>query len=90
MSETDLPDRSLFAKVEDSETEVESEVEPEEMNSEDEEMILNLLDKCDELQHKIDELEESNMWKMLAILAISTLYTCVMIAVLDVKNNPEL
>ena len=86
MSETDLPDRSLFAKVEDSE----AEVEPEEMNSEDEEMILNLLDKCDELQHKIDELEESNMWKMLAILAISTLYTCVMIAVLDVKNNPEL
>ena len=89
MSETDLPDRSLFAKVE-PEPEAESEVEPEEMNSEDEEMILNLLDKCDELQHKIDELEESNMWKMLAILAISTLYTCVMIAVLDVKNNPEL
>lgn len=84
MSETEskLPERSLFAEVE--------EPEAEEDYNEDQEMILDLLDERDRLRKKIDDLEESNMLKMLMMLAMSTLYVCIMIAVVDVKNNPEL
>ena len=84
MSETEskLPERSLFTEVE--------EPEVEEEYNEDQEMILDLLDERDRLRKKIDDLEESNMLKMLMMLAMSTLYACILIAVLDVKNNPEL
>ena len=85
MSETEskLPERSLFAEAEEAEID-----EPE--NNEDQEMILDLLDERDRLRKKIDDLEEENMLKMLMMLAMSTLYACILIAVLDVKNNPEL
>ena len=84
MSETEskLPERSLFAEVE--------EPEAEEEYNEDQETILDLLDERDRLRKKIDDLEEENMLKMLMMLAMSTLYACILIAVLDVKNNPEL
>jgi hypothetical protein len=83
MTNSELPERSLFAEVEKTEVD-----EPD--YNEDQEMILDLLDERDQLREKIDELEESNMWKMLMILAITTIYTCILIAVVDVKNNPEL
>ena len=82
-TESKLPERSLFAEVE------EPEIDDSEYN-EDQETILDLLDERDRLRKKIDDLEESNMLKMLMMLAMSTLYVCIMIAVVDVKNNPEL
>jgi hypothetical protein len=83
MSESKLPERTLFAEVE------KPEIDGPEHN-EDQEMILDLLDERDELKKRIEELEESNMWKMLAMVAMSTIYTCILLAVIDVKNNPEL
>jgi hypothetical protein len=82
MTDFDLHERSLFARVEEPITDREY--------NEDQEMILDLLDERDRLRERIEELEESNMWKMLAIVAMSTIYTCILLAVVDVKNNPEL
>ena len=82
-TESKLPERSLFAEVE------EPEIDDSEYN-EDQETILDLLDERDRLRKRIDELEEENMLKMLIMLALSTLYACLTIALVDVKNNPEL
>ena len=82
MSEIELPERSLFAKVE--------EPEVEEPLNEDQEMILDLLDERDQLRARIQELEDSNTWKLLAMIGMSALYACIMIAVVDIQNNPEL
>lgn len=90
MSESTLPERSLFAEVQEPVVDEHVDDTEEPMADEDREMILDLLDQRDRLRERIDELEEANMWKLLAMLAMSTLYVCIMIAVVDVKNNPEL
>jgi len=83
MTDSELRERSLFATIDDP-------IAQQEEHTEDDEMIVNLMNKCDRLQTTIDELKETNMMQMLILLAVTTIYTCILVAVLDVKNNPEL
>jgi hypothetical protein len=85
MSESELRERSLFADREEMvEQTPEDEIADLQMD------VQILLEEREELQRRVDELEETNTWRLVAIVALSAFYACVMIAVVDVKNNPEL
>lgn len=88
MSDSELRKRSLFADREETEEEGEETLEDEVADLKMDVQIL--LEERDELKQRVDELEESNMWKLLGMIAMSAIYACIIIAVVDVKNNPEL
>jgi hypothetical protein len=93
MSESELRERSLFAdKAEPTQEAPEEMVEqtPEDEIADLQMDVQILLEERDELKKRVEELEESNMWRLLGIVGISMIYACIMIAVVDVKNNPEL
>jgi hypothetical protein len=91
MSESELRERSLFADREEAPQEEEMvEQTPEDEIADLQMDVQILLEERDELKRRVDELEESNMWRLLGIVGISMIYACIMIAVVDVKNNPEL
>jgi len=59
--------------------------------------IVTLVEERDELRARIKKLEaevetlhESNGMKSLTMIAMSVLYVCILLAVTDVANNPEL
>ena len=85
MSDSELPERSLFAEREEMvEQTLEDQVADLEMD------VQILVEERDELKKRVEELEESNTWKLLGMIGLSAIYACIMIAVVDVKNNPEL
>ena len=90
MSESELRERSLFADKAEPQEEEMVEQTPEDEIADLQMDVQILLEERDELKKRVEELEESNMWRLLGIVGISMIYACIMIAVVDVKNNPEL
>jgi len=89
MSDSELRERSLFADKSETKEEM-VEQTPEDEIADLKMDVQILLEERDELQRRVEELEETNTWRLVAIVALSAFYACVMIAVVDVKNNPEL
>lgn len=90
MSDSELRERSLFADKSETKEEEMVEQTPEDEIADLQMDVQILLEEREELQRRVEELEETNTWRLIAIVALSSLYACVMIAVIDVKNNPEL
>ena len=89
MSESELRERSLFADKSETKEEM-VEQTPEDEIADLKMDVQILLEERDELQRRVEELEETNTWRIVALVALSAVYACIMIAVVDVKNNPEL
>jgi len=59
--------------------------------------IVTLVEERDELQARVKELEaevatlrEDHAFKTMSMVAMTVLYACVLLAIKDVANNPEL
>jgi hypothetical protein len=89
MSDSELRKRSLFTDIEETEEDM-VEQTPEDEIADLKMDVQILLEERDELQRRVEELEETNTWRIVALVALSAVYACIMIAVVDVKNNPEL
>lgn len=90
MSTPELRERSLFADKSETKEEEMVEQTPEDEIADLQMDVQILLEEREELQRRVEELEETNTWRLVALVALSAFYACVMIAVVDVKNNPEL